>query len=193
MIKKRKISMRTRRRIFYSVCVIVILSIIVIAVQNCSKGCEPSAEPVTEPTNEKRIPQPAEVKARNERYADVEITPSELDEMASIIYLEARNQSAAGQQAVAEVILNRVINDGFPNTITEVIHQGESSGVLQFTTVQILHTAKPTIEQYRAINEALYGDNILPSDVVFFSRKGENDRVWGTIDDHVFCYEYDWE
>ena len=34
--------------------------------------------------------------------------------------------------------------------------------------------------------------SILDADVVFFSRNGENDRVWGQIGDHVFCREYIW-
>ena len=44
-----------------------------------------------------------------------------------------------------------------------------------------------------AIDAALYGPSILPVDVVFFSRNGENDRVWGKIGGHVFCYAYVWE
>lgn len=113
--------------------------------------------------------------------------------MAAIIYLEARNQSAKGQQAVAEVILNRVLYDGFPDSVYEVLHQGESKGVVQFTTIKYLDEAKPTETQYKAINAALYGEPILPLDVVFFSRNGENDNVWGKIEDHVFCYAYKWE
>ena len=113
--------------------------------------------------------------------------------MAAIIYLEAHNQSTKGQQAVAEVILNRVLHDGFPDSVSEVIHEGERKGVLQFTTVKYLDEAKPTEVQYKAINAALYGDPVLPLDVVFFSGNGENDNVWGKIDDHIFCYAYKWE
>ena len=113
--------------------------------------------------------------------------------MAAIIYLEARNQSAKGQQAVAEVILNRVLNDGFPDTVRDVIHEGEEKGIVQFTTVYALDEAEPSAEQYAAIDNALYGKSVLPVEVVFFSRNGENDRVWGKIEDHVFCYGYDWE
>lgn len=43
------------------------------------------------------------------------------------------------------------------------------------------------------IDAALYGPSILPADVVFFSQSGENDRVWGKIGGHVFCYAYAWE
>lgn len=187
--KKRKIPMRVRRRIFYAVC-IAIVCLILLA---CVNACDNKEEPVEVAAADTLIAAETETPAKVSRYAEIHIEVWELDEMAAIIYLEARNQSAKGQQAVAEVILNRVLYDGFPDSVSEVIHQGESKGVIQFTTVTKLSEAKPTEEQYRAINAALYGEPVLPLDVVFFSRNGENDNVWGKIDDHVFCYAYKWE
>ena len=40
------------------------------------------------------------------------------------IYYEARNQPLRGQMAVAEVVLNRVADDRFPDTICEVVMEG---------------------------------------------------------------------
>lgn len=134
-----------------------------------------------------------EVPAPVERYAGITMTEAERDEMAAIIYLEARGEPAEGQQAVAEVILNRVIHQDFPDSVYEVLHQGEGTAVPQFSTIAMLEIAAPTQEQYDAIDAALYGPSILPDEVVFFSRAGENDRVWGTIGGHVFCYAYIWE
>lgn len=128
-----------------------------------------------------------------ERYAGITMTEAERDELAAIIYLEARGEPAEGQQAVAEVVLNRVIRQDFPDSVHEVLHQGEGTAVPQFSTIALLETAGPTQAQYDAIDAALYGPSILPGEVVFFSRTGENDRVWGTIGDHVFCYAYIWE
>lgn len=130
---------------------------------------------------------------RVERYAEITMTDEELRELAEIIYHEARGEPPEGQQAVAEVVFNRVIADNFPNTVHDVLHQGEGTAVPQFSTIRLLGTADPLQEQYDAINAALYGPSILPADVVFFSRKGENDRVWGRIGNHVFCYQYDWD
>ena len=39
------------------------------------------------------------------------------------VYHEARGESVAGQYAVAEVTLNRVASDRFPDTICEVVHE----------------------------------------------------------------------
>lgn len=128
-----------------------------------------------------------------ERYAGIAMDEAERDELAAIIYLEARGEPAEGQQAVAEVVLNRVIHQDFPDSVHEVLHQDEGTAVPQFSTISLLETAETTQEQYDAIDAALYGPSILPDEVVFFSRAGENDRVWGTIGGHVFCYAYIWE
>jgi spore germination cell wall hydrolase CwlJ-like protein len=47
----------------------------------------------------------------------------ELTCMATNIYHESANQSDLGKVAVAMVVLNRVDNDGFPNTICDVVKQ----------------------------------------------------------------------
>ena len=39
-------------------------------------------------------------------------------------YHEAKNQSLVGQVATAQVVMNRVADDRFPNTICEVVKQG---------------------------------------------------------------------
>jgi N-acetylmuramoyl-L-alanine amidase len=44
--------------------------------------------------------------------------------MAMNIYHEARNESTIGQIAVAQVVMNRVNDDRFPNTVCGVVEQG---------------------------------------------------------------------
>ena len=84
-------------------------------------------------------------------------------------------------------MFNRILSEDFPDTLTEVIYEKG-----QFTTVWDVHTAAPTNTQYRAIDAALNGPNILPLEVVFFSRAPQNDNIWGTIGNHVFCYPWFW-
>lgn len=45
--------------------------------------------------------------------------------LACAIYFEARNQEYDGQYMVAQVVLNRVEDKRWPNTIEEVVRQGE--------------------------------------------------------------------
>ncbi len=44
--------------------------------------------------------------------------------LAEALYFEARGESVRGQFAVAEVILNRVDDPSYPDTVCGVIHQG---------------------------------------------------------------------
>lgn len=48
--------------------------------------------------------------------------------LAQVLYHEARGESLQGQVAVAEVVLNRVDDPAFPNTVCGVVHQGNSRG-----------------------------------------------------------------
>lgn len=117
------------------------------------------------------------------RYPGVELTSEEEYLLASIIWLESRGESFEGQQAIAEIVLNRLIADGFPNTIHDIIFAEN-----QFTTTAFLDDAKPGEIQYKAIKTALTGESVLPVDVYYFGRYPKNDRIWGIIGGHTFCY-----
>ena len=47
--------------------------------------------------------------------------------LAKNMYYEARNQGLAGQLAVSLVVMNRVKDKRYPNTICEVVYQGPIS------------------------------------------------------------------
>ncbi|MCD8376768.1 MAG: cell wall hydrolase [Oscillospiraceae bacterium] len=114
---------------------------------------------------------------------DCGLAQEDADLIAAIVYLEARGESAQGQQAIAEVIFNRLLSDSFPDTVQEIIFQEG-----QFASVALLDTADPGPEQYAALLGALEGERVLPTNVVYFSRDGENSSVWGQIGGHIFCY-----
>lgn len=119
------------------------------------------------------------------RYSDIELTQDEKDLLASIVWLEARGESFEGQQAVAEVVFNRMVADNFPDTLRGVIY---AEG--QFPTAKMVGRAEPDETQYEAIERALSGPYVLPLDVVFFAQFAVNDNVWGQIGGHTFCYQW---
>ena len=47
-----------------------------------------------------------------------------LDCLTQAVYYEARNQSADGQRAVAQVVLNRVRHPSYPSSVCGVVYQG---------------------------------------------------------------------
>lgn len=170
------------------ICLLAVLACIVALRISVSEETAASAQM----TEAEQVTRAEDRPARAARYVNIEMTDEELAELAAVVFLEAGNQSAEGQQAVVEVVFNRVLHSAFPDTVHDVLHQGEEGDVPQFSTIYAVSTATPTQAQYDAINGALYGDTILDADVVFFSRNGENDRVWGQIGDHIFCREYIW-
>ena len=139
--------------------------------------------PITVQTIAPAAMEPAEAESR---YAA--LTGEERELIARVIYLEARGEPAEGQQAVAEVILNRVAAENFPDSVEDVVFQEG-----QFTAAGFIEKAAPGEAQYAAVDAAVYGEPVLPMDVVYFSRQPENGNVWGTIGGHVFCYQYVWE
>lgn len=58
--------------------------------------------------------------------------------LARAVVFEARGESVVGQQAVAAVIMNRVENDKFPDTVKDVVYQKH-----QFSFVKDMHKQKP--------------------------------------------------
>ncbi len=117
------------------------------------------------------------------RYPGIELTQEERDMMAKLICMEAESEPFEGQQAIAEVILNRLASGTFQSTIQGVIH---AEG--QFRAADRLYAAKPTHIQYEAIDRALNGPYVLPIGVVFFGTYQTNENVWGTIGNHTFCF-----
>lgn len=57
---------------------------------------------------------------------------SDLECLTQALYYEARNESEAGQAAVAEVVINRSRRAGYPKSICEVVYQ-RNSRTCQFT------------------------------------------------------------
>ena len=109
----------------------------------------------------------------------------EKDLLSRIVMLESGNQSDEGQQAVIEVIFNRINSNEWPDTLYGVLSQKR-----QFATWSNRNSKRaiPTEQVKRNIELVLNGKtNILPMKTVYFSRGGENSRIERIIGDHVFC------
>ena len=120
---------------------------------------------------------------RGEPRYGIELTWEQMQLIAKVVWVEARGESKEGQQAVAEVILNRLVSEKFPNTLKDVIYAEN-----QFRSAKFLDTAEPYQLQYEAIENALYGPYVLPEDVYYFATTPKTSKVWGRIGGHIFCY-----
>jgi len=118
------------------------------------------------------------------RYPNIQLTYSEKRLLASVVWVEARGEPKEGQQAVAEVILNRLASDRFPDTLKGIVYADN-----QFRSAAFLEEATPEQAQFDAVEHAIYGPYILPEDVVHFATYNTNEYVWGQIGGHIFCYQ----
>ena len=87
-----------------------------------------------------------------------------LDLVARIIQQEAQGEGLAGKVAVANVLLNRVNDERFPNDLRSVITsrgQFESYETGRYLRVNVSRAS------YEALERALSGENIVP-DAVYF-------------------------
>ncbi|UYG09028.1 cell wall hydrolase [Halomonas sp. M4R1S46] len=53
--------------------------------------------------------------------------------LARSIYWEARGETVADMEAVANVVMNRLAHEGFPDTVCAVVRQGAEQGACQFS------------------------------------------------------------
>ena len=119
------------------------------------------------------------------RYPGIELTYEEKMLLARMVWVEAQGEPFEGQQAVAEVVLNRLAADNFQDTLRGVIY---ADG--QFRSVPKLDDAEPNQTQFEAVEQAFEGPYVLPIDVVFFATYAVNKNVWGQIGGHIFCYQW---
>ena len=123
---------------------------------------------------------------RGEPRYGIELTEEEKWFIAKVVWVESRGESREGQQAVAEVVLNRLVSDKFPDTLTGVVY---ARG--QFRSAKFLDKARPYQMQYEAVENALLGPYVLPDDVFYFATTAKTSKIWGQIGGHIFCYADD--
>jgi hypothetical protein len=119
---------------------------------------------------------------KESRYQGYTLTEEDIYTLACFVYAEARNESAEVMQAVAEVVLNRVMSDKYPNTVRKVIYQTEF-----YRAAPVMKTVgEPDIDQYIAVDTAMYGPYILPEDICFYSAWEKGKEPWGQLGSFTF-------
>lgn len=80
---------------------------------------------------------PAETITRPEAQAVDPAGEAPLDDaitcLARSIYWEAKGEGIADMEAVANVVMNRLGHEGFPDTVCDVVKQGSEQGACQFS------------------------------------------------------------
>ena len=110
--------------------------------------------------------------------------------LARCIHGEARGEPYSGKVAVAAVILNRVENASFPNSISGVIYQSGAFDAVSDGQINLT----PDDESIRAANDAMAGWDPTGGAIYYYNPKTATNEwirsreIITTIGDHVFCY-----
>lgn len=121
-------------------------------------------------------------------------TEAELEMLALVIYQEAGGDACSDETRlmVGNVVMNRVADERFPDTIEEVLLQERQYGRLHWTGLVWPERASQSVEAhavqraYDCAERVLEGERLLPGDVIF-----QSEYVLGEIvaqqDGFYFC------
>lgn len=122
-------------------------------------------------------------------YADTKAAKDNLHLLAQLVCGEARGEPYEGKVAVAAVILNRTLDDRFPDSVAGVVYQTHA-----FESVANGEIYRGTTDEcYKAARAALAGWDPSNGAVFFFApAKTSNAFMWSrpqvrTIGQHIFA------
>lgn len=122
-------------------------------------------------------------------------TAEELELLALVIYQEAGGDDCSDDTRlkVGTVVMNRVEDDRFPDTIRDVVLQRAQYGTLYWTGAEWPERASEAEEAhavaraYDCAERVLRGHRALPSDTVFQAEFEQGDGIAAHQDGFYFC------
>lgn len=109
--------------------------------------------------------------------------------LAKVIYAEARGESYTGQVAIGAVVLNRVRDSRFPNTVAGVIYQPWAFTAVNDGQINL----EPNQTAYQAADDALNGWDPTYGSVYYYNPKTatsswiRSTKYVTTIGNHIFA------
>lgn len=115
--------------------------------------------------------------------------------LEKIVECEAGGESLEGKIAVANVVLNRIKSNKFPNTISGVIYQPN-----QFEPIStgVINNKIPSAESKEAVKRALLGEQVVKPNVLYFwaSYLDSEHELWNQVNVvetiGVHCFGSEW-
>ena len=114
---------------------------------------------------------------------------SNVNLLAKLIYAESRGEPYTGQVAVGAVVMNRVKNSSFPNTISGVVYQSGAFDAVRDGQINL----SPDSNAKKAAQDALNGWDSSYGAIYYFNPStATNKWIWSrpmtvTIGKHRFC------
>ena len=101
----------------------------------------------------------------------IEVSEKDIETLMCIVEAEAGGEDRKGKLLVANVVINRVKDSHFPDTVTQVVYQ-RNSKVAQFSPVSDgrIDTVTVSEETKEAVYSALYGEDVSQGALYFMAR-----------------------
>lgn len=135
------------------ICIIILLVIIIIAIPKESETIEVVKE----------VEKEVVVETEKEPTYVYNITSTEREMLARLVYREANTESLECQMAVISVVINRWQDGRWGYTLEEVIYYP-----YQFTPANLLYETTPTELNYTAVDLVLQHGSIFPPYCMYF-------------------------
>ncbi|MBQ6787579.1 MAG: cell wall hydrolase [Lachnospiraceae bacterium] len=122
----------------------------------------------------------------------IKVSRQDIECLMRIVEAEAGCEDRTGKLLVANVVINRVRDEAFPDTVTEVVYQRNSQSA-QFSPVSNgrIDTVKVSEETKEVVYSALRGEDVSQGALYFVARKYANpDKVCWFDDNltHLFSH-----
>ena len=122
----------------------------------------------------------------------IDVSDQDIDTLMRIVEAEAGGEDRKGKLLVANVVINRVKNKRFPDTVTDVVYQREQN-VTQFSPVSngTINKVKISEETTGVVYSALRGEDISQGALFFMARKYATSENAQWFDNHLtFLFSY---
>jgi N-acetylmuramoyl-L-alanine amidase len=106
-----------------------------------------------------------------------QISSDDIDLIASIVHAECKGEPFEGKVGVASVVINRLYHPYFPKSIKDVIFQKNAFSCVKNGSIDI----EPDTEAYRAVEEALKGNDPTKSAIYFYNPKTASSKWMKTV------------
>ena len=122
----------------------------------------------------------------------IRVSEQDIDTLMRIVEAEAGGEDRKGKLLVANVIINRVKAEEFPDTVTEVVYQ-KVKNVTQFSPVSDgkIRTVKVSEETREVVYSALLGEDVSDGALYFVARKiADAEKVCWFDENLTFLFSY---
>ena len=137
---------------------------------------------LAEPTLQVRMLEREDSAAAVSDSTQLSISSADYQVLLKIVEAEAGSEDLNGRILVANVVLNRVKSELFPDCVTDVVYQ-HSNGVYQFSPVKngTIDTVSISEETKQAVELALDGTDLSKGALYFAARNAANEKKYALV------------